>query len=141
VVVAPSTVEMLKISLASALGRTHGSSEVVLARLVDRGDLVQVEVGADLVNVALNEVLTSTVRMIQDCLADAPPDLSQDVSAGGLTLVGGHAQVNDFAELIAIGTGIEVSIADEPDLVIIRGLQLCLAEMSSLHALFRNVDR
>jgi rod shape-determining protein MreB len=141
VVVAPSTVEVLKITLASALGRTHGSSELVLARLVDRGDLVQVEVGADLVNVALHEVLTSTVKMIQDCLADAPPDLSQDVSAGGLTLAGGHAQLNDFAELIAIGTGIEVSIADQPDLVVIRGLQLCLAEMSSLHALFRNVDR
>ncbi|MGD0055376.1 MAG: rod shape-determining protein [Acidimicrobiales bacterium] len=141
VVVSPATVEALKINLGSALGRTHGRSEIVLARLVDSGDLVQVEVGADLVNAALNEVLSSTIKMIQDCLGDAPPDLSQDVSAGGLTLVGGHAQLNDFAELIAIGTGIEVNVADESDLVVIRGLQLCLAEMSSLHALFRNVDR
>jgi len=141
VVVSPAIVEALKINLGSALGRTHGQSEVVLARLVDTGDLVQVEVGADLVNAALNEVLSSTVKMIQDCLGDAPPDLSQDVSAGGLTLVGGHAKLKDFAELIEIGTGIEVNVADEADLVVIRGLQLCLAEMSSLHALFRNVDR
>jgi actin-like ATPase involved in cell morphogenesis len=79
--------------------------------------------------------------MVQDCLSDAPPDLSQDVSAGGLTLVGGHARLSDFAELIATGTGIEVNVADDADLVIIQGLQLCLAEMSSLHALLRNVDR
>lgn len=141
VVVAPATVEMLKCNLASALGRTHGSSEVVQARMVDSGNPVEVEVGADLVNVALTELLNSTIKMVQDCLSDAPPDLSQDVSAGGLTLVGGHAQLNDLAELIATGTGIEVNVADDADLVIIRGLQLCLAEMSSLHALFRNVDR
>jgi rod shape-determining protein MreB len=141
VVVAPATVEMLKCNLASALGRTHGSSEVVQARMVDSGNPVEVEVGADLVNVALTELLNSTIKMVQDCLSDAPPDLSQDVSAGGLTLVGGHARLNDFAELIATGTGIEVNVADDADLVIIRGLQLCLAEMSSLHALFRNVDR
>ena len=33
------------------------------------------------------EVVTTTVRMIQECLGDAPPDLSQDVSARGLTSV------------------------------------------------------
>jgi actin-like ATPase involved in cell morphogenesis len=141
VVVAPGIIEVLKWSLASALGHTHGKSEIVSARMVDSGDPVEVEVGADLVNVALTEVLSSTIKMVQDCLSDAPPDLSQDVSAGGLTLVGGHAQLSDIAELIAAGTGIEVNVADEADLVIIQGLQLCLAEMSSLHALLRNVDR
>jgi rod shape-determining protein MreB len=141
VVVSPAVAEMLKCTLASALGRTRGASEVVTARRVDRGHLVEVEVDADLVNAALGDVLTSTLKMVQDCLGDAPPDLSQDVSSGGLTLVGGHAQLNDFAELIATGTGVEVNVADKPDLVIIKGLQLCLEEMSSLHALFRNADR
>jgi rod shape-determining protein MreB len=78
----------LKFSLASALGRTRGNSEVVLARTVDRGDLVEVDVDADLVNAAAHDVVTATVRMIQECLGDAPPDLSQDVSARGLTLTG-----------------------------------------------------
>lgn len=140
VVVAPATVENLKINLASALGRTRGQFETVPARTVSRGETVDVTVGADLVNAALHDVLLATVKMVQDSLGDAPPDLSQDVSSRGLTLVGGHAQLNDLAELIATNTGVDVKVADEPDLVVIRGLQLCLDEMSSLHALFRDAD-
>jgi len=84
--------------------------------------------------------VAQTVRLIQECLADAPPDLSQDVSARGLTLVGGHALLNDFAELIAASTGVEVVLAPRPDVVVIQGLLSCLEEMSTLHALFRGVD-
>ena len=141
VVVAPAVAEMLKISLASALERTKGLVETVTARTVDRGELVEVQVHAELVNAALHDVLTSTVKMVQDSLAEAPPDLSQDISARGLTLVGGHARLRDLAALIAKGTGVEVRVADDPDLVVVRGLQLCLEEMSSLHALFRDADR
>ncbi len=141
VVVAPATIEMLKIHLSSALERTRGASEVVSGRTVDRGELVEVDVGAELVNAALHDVVTTTVRMIQDCLGDAPPDLSQDVSSRGLTLVGSHAQLNDLAELIANNTGVEVTVAPNPDIIIIDGLQMCLEEMSSLHTLLRSADR
>jgi rod shape-determining protein MreB len=141
VVVSPAVLEMLKINLASALATTRGLDEVVTARTVDRGELVEVEVSAELVNLALHDVVATSVRMIQDCLGDAPPDLSQDVSARGLTLVGGHAQLSDFHELIAAATGVEVSVAANPDTVIIEGLQMCLEEMSSLHGLLRSADR
>jgi rod shape-determining protein MreB and related proteins len=141
VVIAPATAEWLKINLASALRRTSGLSETVVARTVDRGEPVEVDVKADLVNDALRDVLSSTVRMVQESLSEAPPDLSQDVSSRGMTLVGGHARLKDLAELISSGTGVEVHVADQPDLVVIKGLQLCLEEMSSLHALFRDADR
>ena len=113
----------------------------MLARTVDRGDLVEVDVDADLVNAAVSEVVATTVRMIQECLGDAPPDLSQDVSARGLTLAGGHALLSDFAELIVTNTGVEVTVAEEPETVVIRGLRLCLEEMSTLHSLYRDADR
>ena len=141
VVVSPATAEMLKINLSSALGRTRDLSETIMARTVETGELLELEVGADLVNAALHDVLNSSVKMVQESLAGAPPDLSQDVSARGLTLVGGLARMPDVAELIATGTGVEVKVADDPELVVIKGLQLCLDEMSSLHALFRSADR
>jgi rod shape-determining protein MreB len=140
VVLAPSTTEVLKMTLGSALGSTNGRVEKVPARTVERGEPVDVEVSAELVNQALGEVVAQTVRLVQECLADAPPDLSQDVSARGLRLVGGHALLNDFAELIASSTGVEVTLANHPDVVIINGLLACLEEMSSMHALFRGAD-
>ncbi|MGC2485131.1 MAG: rod shape-determining protein [Acidimicrobiales bacterium] len=141
VVVAPSVVEMLKCSLASALGRTAGLSEVVLARTVDRGRLVEIEVSAELVNSAAHDILQATMRMIQECLGGAPPDLAQDVSARGLTVAGGHANITDLDELVAQSSGVEVNVAAQADLVVIQGLQACLEEMSALHALFRSADR
>ena len=141
VVVAPATVESLKIHLSSALDRSTGVVELVSGRSVDRGELIEIEVSAELVNSALRDVVSTTVRMIQDCLGDAPPDLSQDVSSRGLTLVGSHAQLNDFADLIADNTGVEVTVAPHPDTSIIDGLQMCLEEMSSLHTLLRSADR
>ena len=141
VVVAPAAAEALKIALASAMGRTSGQSETVSARTVERGEPVEVVVSADLVNDALHDVLMSTVAMVQDSLAEAPPDLSQDVSARGMTLVGGLARLRDVAELIQKKTNVDVRVAPAPDLVVIRGLQMCLEEMSSLHALFRDADR
>ena len=141
VVVAPAILENLKFNLASAVGTTRGLSQTVLARAVDTGELVEVDVDADLVNAAAHEVVTSSVRMIQECLGDAPPDLSQDVSARGLTMAGAHAQLRDLADLVAKNTGVEVSVAIDPDTVVIQGLQLCLEEMASLHTLFRDADR
>jgi len=130
----------LKIHLASAVGSTAGMSEVVLARTVDRGEPVEVEVRAELVIAACQEVISSTVRMIQECLGDTPPDLSQDLSSRGLTLIGGHAQLKGLDEMIATSTGVDVKLAREPDEVVIKGLQFCLEEMSSLHTLLRHVD-
>ncbi len=140
VVVAPAITEALKVNLGSARGLTRGLSEEIVARTVTSGEPVRLSVGAELVNVALHDVVASTVKMVQDSLADAPPDLSQDVSARGLTLVGGLSRLSDLAELIATNTGVEIRVADEPELVVIRGLQLCLEEMSSLHPLFRDAD-
>ena len=141
VVVAPTVVEMLKCSLASALGRTAGLSEIVLARTVDRGRLVEIEVSAELVNSAAHDILQATMRMIQECLSGTPPDLSQDISARGITLVGGQANLPDLDELVATSSGVEVSVAAQADLAVIVGLSACLEEMASLHALFRSADR
>ena len=141
VVVAPSIVEDLKINMSSARARSHGESRTIKARAIEDGKIETVEVRAELVNAALADTVSATLRLIQECLADAPPDLSQDVSAQGMVLVGGHAQLTDFAELIAHTTGVTVRVADEPGTVIIRGLQMCLEQMASLHSLFRQVDR
>jgi rod shape-determining protein MreB len=114
---------------------------MVAARTVNRGRPVEVEVTSAMVNEALSDVVALTARLLEECLSDAPPDLSQDISERGLTLVGGHAQLRDFADVLALATGLTVTVPENPATVVIRGLQLCLEEMASLHAVLRNVDR
>jgi rod shape-determining protein MreB len=141
VVVAPRVVEELKIALADATGSSRAPQEIVAARTVDRGIPVSVEVDSELVHRALGDVLNAQVRMVEECLSDTPPDLSQDVSARGMTLAGGFAQLANLDGLLAQATGVDVRVAAQPELVVIQGLQYCLEEMSSLHALFREADR
>lgn len=141
VVVAPRVIEQLKISLADATGASSAPLEVVPARTVDRGDGVSVEVDAALVHHALRDVLTAIERMVQECLSETPPDLSQDVSARGMILTGGLARLGHLDQLLSASTGVDVRVASEPELVVIKGLQNCLEEMSSLHSLFREADR
>ena len=141
VVAAPQVVESLKRDLASAMRRTDGATRIIPARTVDRGDPVNVETSAVEINVAIREIIHATVRMVQEMLGEAPPDLAQDVLTQGLALVGGHAQIADLAELISHETGVSVHIPEEPELVVIRGLARCLREMSSMHALLRTSSR
>ncbi len=141
VVASPPVIESLKKDLASALQRTNGATRIIAARTVDHGRPVSVETTATEINSSIREIVNSTIRMVQETLAEAPPDLAQDVLTQGLTLIGAHGQLGDLAELLGIETGVHVHVADEPDLVVIRGLERCLANMSSLHAMFRNADR
>ncbi|HUY43822.1 MAG TPA: rod shape-determining protein [Acidimicrobiales bacterium] len=141
VVVAPSVIEELKISLGDATAKSSAHPETVAARTVDRGEPVIATVDAELVHRALGDILIALIRMVQECLSDTPPDLSQDVSARGMSLAGGAARLTNLDGLLAASTGVDVNIAPDPELVVIRGLQYCLEEMASLHALFREADR
>lgn len=140
VVVAPDVVEQVKCELASAMCRSSGESRIIAARTVDRGEPVSVEATADEINVAIRELVQSTVRLVQETLGEAPPDLAQDVLEQGLTLVGGHALVRDFAELISAETGVRVHVGADAAHVIIRGMERCLEEMATLHSLLRAAD-
>jgi rod shape-determining protein MreB len=141
VVVAPAMLTAVTTSLGAATANHPVETIMVNGRTVDRGQVVEVAISSALVHEAAADVVTATIKMVQECLAEAPPDLSQDLTQQGLHLVGGLAQLRDMAELIALSTGIEVRLSDDPATAVIRGLQLCLDEMSSLHALFRDADR
>jgi actin-like ATPase involved in cell morphogenesis len=95
-----------------------------------------VEVSADVVDAAINDHVRTIVRSIKECLGEAPPDLSQDVSVRGIYVVGGLAQLHDFPELLTHEVGVSCTTVAQPDLVVIRGLLRCVNELRSLHQLF-----
>lgn len=136
VVVAPHVAESLKNDLGSLMGSRRREVRIVPARTVDRGLPVSVEVSADVVDAAINDHVRTIVRSIKECLGEAPPDLSQDVSVRGIYVVGGLAQLHDFPELLTHEVGVSCTTVAQPDLVVIRGLLRCINELRSLHRLF-----
>ena len=141
VVLSPHVIESIKIELASATNAEYAADVRVRGRRVKDGVASDVVVSTHSVNEAIADGLTSVMTMIQACLSDAPPDLSQDVIMRGLYLTGGLAQLHDVATFVATGAGVHVNLAPDPGRTIIEGLRLCLGEMRSLHALFRAADR
>ena len=140
VVIAPHVAASLKIDIASPLGSLRNEVRVVPARTVDSGQPVSVEVSGGLVEAAIADHIRTIVRSVKSCLREAPPDLAQDVSVRGITLVGGVAQMTDVAELLTREVGVECRAESQPDLVVLRGLLRCVNEVSALRRTSRNFD-
>jgi rod shape-determining protein MreB len=128
VVTAPATIEYLKMRLADARGEAPVGAERIMARGVMRGERRELMVNPSLVVGPTHDIVRSTTRMIQKCLSETPPDLSQDVARRGMYLVGGHAQVHGMATVISEFTGVTVTVPRSPEHVVIDGLRLCLRE-------------
>ena len=91
-------------------------------------------------NESVMAVMKANAEMMQECFRITPPDLSQDVANLGVSLVGGVAGLRQAGEYLAGQTGVKTMVAESPDLVIIKGLQICLEQMGKIHALFRGRD-
>ncbi|MEI8147527.1 MAG: rod shape-determining protein [Actinomycetes bacterium] len=140
VVVAPHIAESLKNELGSLMGSRRSDLRVVPARTVDVGLPVSVEVPSEVVDAAIADHVRTIVRSVKECLGEAPPDLSQDVSVRGIFVVGGVAQLHDFPELLTHEVGVSCTTVLQPDLVVIRGLLRCLTELRTLHRSLRLTD-
>lgn len=62
------------------------------------------------------------VDLILELLADTPPELSKDIHGQGILLTGGGAATPALRQKIEDGTGLRVTIAEEPALCVARGL-------------------
>lgn len=62
------------------------------------------------------------VDLILELLADTPPELSKDIHGQGILLTGGGAATPALRQKIEDGTGLRVTIAEEPALCVAKGL-------------------
>mgnify|MGYP000369386285 CR=1 FL=1 len=67
---------------------------------------------------------------IHAVLEETPPELAADIYGKGIVMTGGGALLAGFDELIRKSTGVDVSIADEPQFCVVRGCSQILEEMS-----------
>lgn len=70
---------------------------------------------------ALQEPLGGIVRSIKTALELTPPELAGDIAERGIVLTGGGALLKDIDKLISEETGLNVIIAEDPLMCVVKG--------------------
>jgi len=85
---------------------------------------------------ALGEQVDLVVDTVLGCLAEAPPELAQDIIYEGIHLLGGGARLRGLAERLARETEVPVHVVPEPLECVVRGAGLCLDSFDTLRPIF-----
>ena len=68
---------------------------------------------------------------IHAVLEETPPELAADIYCKGIVMTGGGAQIAGFDELIRKSTGVEVTLAENPQYCVVQGCINILNDMDS----------
>jgi rod shape-determining protein MreB len=83
----------------------------------------------------LLEQLRPILSAAMDCIADAPPDLANDLLGSGVVLAGGGSELDGCAAALAAATGLVVHPAADPRRSAVNGAARCLEGLTELPAL------
>lgn len=75
---------------------------------------------------ALEVPLRELTRLVQDLLEEIPAELAGDTIDKGIILSGGSAMLSGIDTYLAQVLGIPVSVAEECDLCVIKGIRIAL---------------
>jgi rod shape-determining protein MreB len=131
--------------------RTAEEIKIVLGSAAETGDEVRAEVrGRELmsglpktvvltpeeIRGAIDEVVTSMVDSVLACLAQAPPELAQDLLMQGIHLVGGGGMLRGLDQRIAREAGVPVQLVDTPLECVVLGAGQCIESYESVRVMF-----
>lgn len=139
-VVATSTAEEIKRQLATAGLEPRALTVEVPARRTLDGEPVTLQLSGDDVHAAIADHVAHMVRLASECLAEAPPDLAQDVLVHGLCVAGGSSRLHGFVERLAATTDVPVSTCDAPEELVVLGAAQCLDDLSKRSQLFASAE-
>ena len=127
VVIGMATAEEVKIRIGSVYPRNEDVTMLVKGRDAKGGMPREIQ----LTSTELLEPLLRMARMIADevlaVLEDSSPELVGDIAENGITLTGGGCQIWGMDRLLSERTGIQCSIADDPESCVALGCGKSLA--------------
>ncbi|HEX7459986.1 MAG TPA: rod shape-determining protein [Acidimicrobiales bacterium] len=136
VAISDRTGEELKIAIGSALPYEGEMRAEVRGREVTTGHPRTVVLTPEEIRHALSEQVELVIDTVLGCLADAPPELAQDIIYEGIHLLGGGARLRGLAERLAQETDVPVHLVPDPLECVVRGAGLCLDSFDSLRPIF-----
>lgn len=133
-----TTAEQIKIKIGCAMPLMSEISMEIRGRDLVTGLPKHIEVTSTQIQNAMEESINKIIEIIKTTLERTPPELAADIVEKGITLAGGGALIQNFAELLSIRTGISVYVADEPLNCVVKGTEKTLEELERLKSVLIN---
>ena len=106
--------ENIKVSIGSAYPLAEEMTMEVRGRDLVAGLPKTLLVTSEEIRESLKDPVTSIVDAVRNLLAEAKPELSNDLVDRGIVLSGGSSLLRGLDRLIAAQTGLPVIVADDP---------------------------
>jgi len=133
VIIGQLTAEEIKIRIGHVFPRAEDLSMIVKGRDAKTGTPRELNI----LSSELFETLRRMARQIADevlsVLEETSPELVGDITESGITLTGGGAQLYGMDKLLTEHTGIQCTIADDPDSCVAYGCGKSLAWINTMH--------
>lgn len=141
IAVGERTAEEIKMAVGSAYPVNEGIRAEVRGRDVTTGLPKTVVLTPGEIRLAVDEPVTAMMDSVVRCLGHAPPELSHDLIAHGIALVGGGGLLAGFSERLAKETELPVHLVDAPLESVVLGAGKCLEAFDRLKVMFMRSDR
>ncbi|MDW3176207.1 MAG: rod shape-determining protein [Acidimicrobiia bacterium] len=130
------TAEDIKLTIGSAAKTPNEVRAEVRGRELMSGLPKTIVLSPEEIRVAIDEPVSAIVDSVLSCIAQAPPELSQDLITEGIHLVGGGAMLRGLDLRLIDETKVDVHIVDTPLECVVNGAGRCIESFESLKVMF-----
>ncbi|HVM41129.1 MAG TPA: rod shape-determining protein, partial [Acidimicrobiia bacterium] len=130
------TAEEVKLAIGSAWPVQDDLKAEVRGRDLMSGLPKTVLLSPEEVREAIAEPVEAIVEAVVTCLAQAPPELAQDLIAEGVHMVGGGAMLPGLDHRLASETDLPIHLDEHPLEVVVLGAGRCLESFDRLQGIF-----
>lgn len=116
------TAEKAKIEIGNVLENSGTKSTILRGRDLETGLPKTVRLTAADMREAIIMEVQKMVKLIKEVLDETPPELMDDVLKRGIVLTGNGAKLPGLVKMLESELRLNVEVADEPGLAVIRGI-------------------
>jgi rod shape-determining protein MreB len=141
IAVGERTAEEIKMVVGSAAPNSASLPAEVRGRELMSGLPKTVILEPEEIRRAIEEPVGAMVDSVLSCLAQAPPELAQDLIVQGINLVGGGGMLNGMDIRLESETHVRVELVDAPLEAVVLGAGKCIESYESVKAMFMTTGR